>query len=94
MTLVRLYALKQQSQKESSCQTSSGMGIEMEGSEARDGAGGRQCEQRTGRSAAECRGARRCVGKRKHLFIGLNVVAALQRNECVGRSWRGVWGDG
>ena len=39
-------------------------------------------------------GAETAVGKRKHLFIGLNVVAALQRNECVGRSWRGVWGDG
>ena len=34
------------------------------------------------------------VGKRKNLFIGLNVVAALQRNECVGRSWRSVGGDG
>ena len=34
------------------------------------------------------------VGKKRSLFIGLNVVAALQRNECVGRSWRSVWGDG
>ena len=27
------------------------------------------------------------VGKKRSLFIGLNVVAALQRNECVGRSF-------
>ena len=33
-------------------------------------------------------------GGRKHLFIGLNVVAALQREEGLGRSWRGVGGDG
>ena len=51
---------------------------------------GRPGDQGNSRKA----GSAHCGGGRKHLFIGLNVVAALQRDECLGRSWRGVWGDG
>ena len=32
--------------------------------------------------------------RRRRLFIGVNLVAALSRQEPLGRSWRGVWGDG
>ena len=30
-------------------------------------------------------------GRRLRLSLGVNVVAALQRNERLGRSWRGSW---
>ena len=30
-------------------------------------------------------------GKQLRLGLGVNVVAALQRNERLGRSWRGSW---
>ena len=56
---------------------------------------GRQVSGRAGDQwNARKDGSAHCGGGRKHLFIGLNVVAALQRDECLGRSWRGVWGDG
>ena len=33
-------------------------------------------------------------GRKMKLSIGINVVAALQRNEKIGLSWRGIWEDG
>ena len=37
--------------------------------------------------------ARKGIGnsQKSKLYIGINIVAALQRNERLGRSWRGSW---